>query len=206
MARVDTEPDGSTARPSGPYNAYRGPPNELNMNLRRVSAVALAILLYSAAMPFNPVGWFIAAEGAFFIDKLCAGVILLCACYFQWRISGLTHALAISLPTGSGTTIRNGRVEQRGDVIFLWQTSNYWPYAICETVLLCLAEFGPSEILRRSIVIGVVAGLWIVGWHATPPSLKRWAWGHIKALWFWIILSELLSVGRPSVGRRARRY
>ncbi|KAK9772332.1 hypothetical protein SCAR479_11032 [Seiridium cardinale] len=205
MVRVDTS--SSSPKPSGPYTAYYGPPSEINMTLRKASAVGLAILLYSAAIPFSPIGWFFHMDGAFFVDALCAGVVLLCACYFQWRLANLTHALAISIPNPGGSTIRNGRIEQGGsNTIFIWQSSNYWPYAVCEALLLGLAEFGPSEMLRRSIVIGVVAGLWVLGWHATPAAYKRWAWEHIKAFWFWMILSELLQVGRPSVGRRARRF
>lgn len=176
------------------------------MTLRRVSAVGLAILLYSAAIPFTPVTWFFPAEGAFFLDMACAGIILVCACYFQWRISGLTAALALSIPGAGGQSIRNGRMERNGDMVFLWQTSNYWPFAICEAVLLALAEFGPSEMLRRSLVVGVIAGLWVLGWHATPGETKRWAWEHIKNMWFWMILSELLSVGRPSMNRRRRNF
>ncbi|KAH6657632.1 hypothetical protein BKA67DRAFT_555847 [Truncatella angustata] len=205
MVRVGTPSDGS--KPAGPYAAYQGPPSEFNTNLRKISAVALAVLLYSAAIPFNPAGWFFAVEGAFFVDALCSGIILLCACYFQWRIAGLTHALAISVPSPGGSTIRGGRIERGGSsTIFIWQSSNYWPYAVCEAVLLSLAEFGHSELLRRSIVIGVVSALWVLGWHATPRAYKTWAWEHIKSMWFWMILSELLKVGRPTVGRRARRF
>jgi hypothetical protein len=206
MVQADTSSAGGTR-----YKAYNGPPSENNMMARKVSALALAVLLYSAAVPFHPVGWFFNIEGAFFVDRMAAGIILLCACYFQWRIASLTHALAIPLPnlSGGGPTIRNGRVgggSSGGADIFLYTTNNYWPYAACEALLLGLAEFGPSEYLRRGVVMGIVAGLWILGWHATPAALKRWAWEHIKAWWFWIILSELLNVGRPTMARRARRF
>lgn len=203
MVRVETASEGR-------YK-YGGPPSESNMVARKASAIALAVLLYSAATPFSPVGWFLNVNGAFFIDYMCAGIILLSSCYFQWRIAGLTHALVIPIPNlgGGSPTIRNGHVSagsSAGNDIFLFQTSNYWPYAACEALLLGLAEFGPSEYLRRSVVLGVCAGLWILGWHATPAATKRWAWGHIKALWFWMILQELLNVGRPSVARRGRRF
>ncbi|ETS78988.1 hypothetical protein PFICI_08841 [Pestalotiopsis fici W106-1] len=210
QARESYAPPPPRDPPKAPYTTYHGPPSEFDRTLRKASAVALAILLYSAAIPFHPVSWFLNVNGAFFVDSLCAGIVLLCACYFQWRIAGLGHALAITLPVGSsGPQIRNGRIDRdapASSTVFIWQSAHYWPYAICEAVLLGLAEFGPSEYLRRSVVIGVIAGLWLVGWHATPRSYKQWAWGHIKSLWFWMILNELLSVGRPSVGRRARRY
>ncbi|KAI1501833.1 hypothetical protein F5X99DRAFT_381150 [Biscogniauxia marginata] len=192
-------------KPSGPYEAYRGSPNQFNMGARRFSSIPLMILLYSAAVPFTPVAWLFPADGSFLVDRLCAGIIVLCACYFQWRISGLNHAIAISLPSPGHQTIRNGRMDRGGDIAFVWQTSDYWPYVICETLLLGLAEFGPSEMLRRAIVTVVLAALWLLGWHATPRSYKMWAWEHIKAFWFWIILSELLNVGRGNV-RRPRRF
>ncbi|KAI0602466.1 hypothetical protein F4775DRAFT_244384 [Biscogniauxia sp. FL1348] len=192
--------------PSGPSEPLRGGPNQFNMGARRFSSIPLIILLYSAAVPFTPMAWIFPADGSFLIDRLCAGLILLCACYFQWRISGLNHAIAISLPSPGHQTIRNGRMERGGgDIAFVWQTSNYWPYAACEAILLGLAEFGPSEMMRRAIVTVVLAALWLLGWHATPRSYKIWAWEHIKAFWFWIVLSELLNVGRGNV-RRARRF
>lgn len=229
MARVDfvdaqfggAEPQGSPSEKRTPpppppppragpsYYTYYGPPSETDKSLRKASAVALAVLLYSAAIPFHPVGWLLNMNGAFLADSLCAGIVLLCACYFQWRIAGLGHPLDVSLPVGGGgTTIRNGRIESApaSTTVFVWLPGHYWPVAVCEAVLLGLAEFGPSEILRRSVVVGVVAGLWLVGWHATPRSYKQWAWGHIKALWFWMVLDQLLNVGRPSMARRQRRY
>ncbi|KAI1340048.1 hypothetical protein F5Y15DRAFT_62579 [Xylariaceae sp. FL0016] len=191
--------------PSGAYTAYSGPPNKYNLGFRRFSSIPIIVLLYSAAMPFSPLGWFVSLEGAFLLDTLLAGVILLCGCFFQWQIAGLNSPLAISFSGPSRQTIRNGRMEAaRGEMGFVWQTSNYWPYAICETMLLCLAEWGPSETLRRSIVCGILVGLWVVGWHATPQSDRRWAFEHIKAWWFWIILSELLHTGHTHRGRRAR--
>ncbi|KAI0479431.1 hypothetical protein GGR56DRAFT_634974 [Xylariaceae sp. FL0804] len=210
--------------PSRAYETYRGghhPPGRYNLGARQFSSVPLMVLLYSAAMPFTPVAWLFPVDGAFFVDRMCAGVVLLCACYFQYAIAGLDRAVAVSLaipglPSGSGgrPTIRNGHMQSGGgggggvlaDLSFVWQTSNYWPYAACEAVLLALAEFGPSETLRRSVVCGVLAGLWLVGFHATPRAYRVWAWEHIKAWWFWIILSELLNVGRPNVARRGRRF
>ncbi|CAJ2512061.1 Uu.00g076860.m01.CDS01 [Anthostomella pinea] len=208
MVTHESHAPSGAPKPSGPYEPYRGPPNQFNMGARRFSSIPLMVLLYSAAMPFTPVGWLFPVEGAFIVDRLCAGLIVLCACWFQWQISGLNHAITITIPGPSRQTIRSGRMDRSGGggMMFIWQTSNYWPYAACETLLLVLAEFGPSEILRRSIVCGVLAGLWIVGFNATPRSYRIWAWEQIKALWFWIVLRELLDVGRANVARRSRRY
>ncbi|KAH9885943.1 hypothetical protein F4778DRAFT_492383 [Xylariomycetidae sp. FL2044] len=208
---------GTTTTPSSPggpkpaasraYEThYHGPPSSFNMSLRRLSSVVLAVFLYSAATPFAPISWVFPMEGGFFIDRLCAGLLLIIACYFQWLISGLDRPLVITLPSPGAQTIRNGRMERGGGSAYVWHTSNYWPYALCETGLLVLAEFGPSEMLRRAVVSAVLAGLWLIGFHATPRSTRMWAWGHIKAFWFWIVLDELLRVGRNNVARRARRY
>ena len=76
--------------------------------------------------------------------------------------------------------------------------------------MLVLAEWGPSEMLRRSLVSGVVAFLWVVGFAATPERYKRWAMAHIKAYLFVMVLDELRrvawsAVGSNSNGRRARQ-
>ncbi|KAH8646292.1 hypothetical protein BX600DRAFT_477454 [Xylariales sp. PMI_506] len=186
--------------------SYRGPPSVVT---RRVSSVLLIILLYTAASPFSPLSWLMQIDGSFLFDRLFAGIILLSACYFQWAIASLTASVVVSLPSvGSTTTIRNGRVEQGPSSVslFLWRTSNYWPCAACEALLLIIAEWGPSELLRRSIVGGVVAGLWVLGFSATPQAYKRWAWEHIKTYLFVLLLDEIRNTGRfaGAGGRRGR--
>lgn len=175
------------------------------MVLRRISAIPLAILLYSAATPFTPFSWLFPAAGSDLFDLFCASIILFCACWFQWQISGLNHNIAIYIPGTGSETIRNGRIEQTADVGFVWQTTNYWPYMACEALLLVFAEFGASELLRRIIVSGILAVLWLVGFHATPRSTRMWAWGHIKDIWFWMVIRELFGAGVRSDVRRRRR-
>jgi hypothetical protein len=196
-----------TVPPNGASSdAYRVPPSNFNLQIRRVSSIALVVLLFSAAVPFTPVSWIIQAEGGYLFDRLLAGVVLACACYFQWSISGIKYPLMVSIPNlGGGQTVRDGRiVRDPGNDLFVWHPSNYWPYAICEAVLLCLAAWGPSELVRRSVVVGVIAFLWTVGWTSTPESTKRWAWERIKALWFWIVLDEIMGIGRRGAQRRWR--
>jgi hypothetical protein len=200
MARYASKPAGDTS-----WN-YRGPPSGPNITLRRISAVAIAILLYSAAVPFTPFSWLFPAAGASLLDTFCAGIILLCACWFQWQISGLKNNLAIYIPGPGSETIRNGRIERVSDVAFVWETNNYWPYIACEALLLVFAEFGANELLRRIIVSGILAGVWLVGFHATPRSTRMWAWGHIKDIWFWMVIRELFNAGPSSGTRRRRRY
>ncbi|KAF9877884.1 hypothetical protein CkaCkLH20_04460 [Colletotrichum karsti] len=215
MSKVDGTPSSAPRSPRSPpaadpqpapYSTWSGPPSRSNILTRQLAALALIILLYTASTPFTPVVWVLNLDGSTLFDRLFAGIAMLSACYFQWRIAGITHPLAVVLPGSSRSTIRNGRIEQGSTLGFVWHPSNYWPYIICEGMLLGLAEFGPSEMLRRSIVCGVVAGLWAVGYSATPESTKRWAYEHLKAWMFWMVLDELMRVGGRSYSGRRRRY
>lgn len=193
---------------SAPKQSYAaGPPGGIDIATRKASSVGLIILLFTAATPFTPVSWLIQGEGSFIFDRLCAGIVLFSACYFQWRIASLTLPVLITSPVSGGTTVRDGRIERGGgEVLFVWRPEAYWPYAICEGMLLALAEFTPSETVRRCVVSAIIAGLWFVGWSATPQSVKNWAWKQIKELWIWALLWEVLGVGSrgPSVGRHRR--
>jgi hypothetical protein len=195
---------------SAPKHSYAaGVPTSIDLATRKASSIALIILLFTAATPFTPVSWLIQGEGGFLFDRLFAGIALFSACYFQWRIACLTLPLLVTSPVGGGTTVRNGRIERGGgDVLFIWRPDAYWPYAICEGLLLAVAEFGPSETIRRCVVSAVIAGLWFVGWTATPQSAKNWAWKQIKELWVWVLLWEILGVGSrgPAVGSRRRGH
>lgn len=170
-------------------------------------------------MPFEPFAWMLGRlSGTFLFDRLLGGIILFSAFYFQWQIASLRASVIVHLPaltSDSGTRIQNGRVvKSEGSFtttpVWVWRTNLYWTFAISEAVLLILAEFGPSEMLRRVIVIPIVAGLWAVGFAATPESYKRWAWGHIKAYLFFMVLDELRrvawsAIGANSNGRRVRQ-
>ncbi|KAF6831954.1 hypothetical protein CPLU01_06471 [Colletotrichum plurivorum] len=201
------EPSAAPAPEPAPQTTWNAPPSRNNILTRQLVSLPLIALLYTAATPFTPVVWLLNLEGGSFFDRLFAGITMLSACYFQWQIASLTRPLAVVLPGSSRTVIRDGRVVENGGVAgFVWHPSNYWPYVICEAMLLGLAEFGPSEMLRRGIVCGVVAGLWAVGYSATPESTKRWAYEHLKAWMFWMVLDELMRVGGRSYSGRRRRY
>jgi hypothetical protein len=189
-----------------PYSAWSGPPAQSGSLARKFSALALVVLLYTASNPFTPFVWVLNMSGGSLFDRLFAGIMLLSACYFQWIIANITRPLAVVLPGSTGAVLRNGRIERGATAGFVWHPSNYWPYLLCEAMMLAFAEFGPSEMLRRGIVCGVIAGLWVLGFSATPESTKRWAYDHIKSWVFWIMLDELLRVGARSQPTRRRRY
>ncbi|KAK4034670.1 hypothetical protein C8A01DRAFT_49004 [Parachaetomium inaequale] len=188
---------------------------------RQISALMLVALLYTAATPFSPISWLtgpVALSGTYFLDRLVAGLVLFCAFYFQWAIASLRAAVVVSLPAGGSTMqVRNGRMEQvrRESVpLWVWRTGEYWHFALAEAVVLGIAEFGGSETMRRLLVSAVILFLWVVGWSATPASLKRWAWEHIKVYLFVLVLDELRNVGVGALrgmaggnqGRRRARW
>jgi hypothetical protein len=178
------------------------------MLARQLAAIPLVALLYTAATPFAPVAWALGLYDSTIVDRVLAGIVMLSACYFQWRIGGLTQPLAIVVPGSDAPVVRNGRVERAPAVGFVWYPDNYWMFAVAEAGLLFLAEFGPSEMLRRAIVCCVVGGLWAVGYSATPEAMKRWAYGHMKTWVFWMLLDEFRRVGWGNQGGygRRRRY
>ncbi|KAI9641248.1 hypothetical protein NHQ30_010048 [Ciborinia camelliae] len=175
---------------------------------RKFSAVAMIILLYTTATPFSPIAWVTSGlEGSLFLDRLLAGALLFAAMYFQWRIAVQTYPAAIILPTGSRTMISNGNlVQTNGDVIWIYQPSKYWKYAVIEGLGLMVAEWAGVEHIRRGVVSMVIAALWIVGWSVTPESTKREGWEYLKKIWFWIALDEIMRVGRGGGGVRRRRW
>jgi hypothetical protein len=188
------------------------PPSTSTLTLRRISSVPVGILLYTSALPFTPTSWIIGdIEGAFLVDRLVAGLALLSALYFQWCIAGLSYPVAITFPNflaSSDAYISNGRMsgsKAKSDIAFHYHPVNYWPYLAVEIGALLVAEFGHMEYVRRIIVLSIVAGLWAIGWTITPRGTKLWAWGHVKAFWFWIVLDLLRDVGFGGGRHRRRR-
>ena len=172
------------------------------------------ILLWNIALPFSPIAWVTGPnEGAYLFDRFVGGLILLCALYFQWKLSSLTHAVAITLANPFAqpeTYIRDGRVQKATwgpEFVFLYDPRKYYHFVSVEVVLLLMAGVLRLEYLRRVVVLGVLAVLWAGGWNVTPRSTKRWAWGHIKWYWTWIVFDVLRDVyASGRTGGRRRRY
>jgi hypothetical protein len=70
---------------------------------RRISSLALIVLLYTAATPFAPISWLtgpVSLSGTYFLDRVLAGIVLFCAFYFrtsnlnQSRVSPLSGCLS----------------------------------------------------------------------------------------------------------------
>jgi hypothetical protein len=166
----------------------------------------MAVFLWTAGTPFTPVSWLIGQEIATIVDYVGAGIILFSACFFQWQVASLSRPLAIFLPLpGAGTNIQAGRI-QHNEYAFVWSTDYYWPYTALEAMLLYAAQFGPSEMLRRTIVLGIVAAHWLVGWFATPPHIKALAWRYIKDMWFYMVMDMILGNSPRRSAARRRRF
>jgi hypothetical protein len=195
----------SSTAPNGPIPASAIP-------LRRASAVALIVLLYTSAQPFTPFYWLLSLEGSLLFDRFFSGALLLAGLYFQWQIASRTHPVACIIPRSklgmSDTSIRGGNVGAKSsdDFVYVYQPSEYWVYAGAEAALLCVAEWGGYEMVRRGILIGVLTALWSVGWFVTPEWIKRQAWSTLKQIWFWLAVDELLRYGHRGGGRRGRRW
>ncbi|KAF2115946.1 hypothetical protein BDV96DRAFT_574854 [Lophiotrema nucula] len=208
----DSSTSSRDSKPS--YATPAAPPAPNSVMQRQILSLPLMMLLWTAAIPFTPVAWLSGGlAGAYVFDAFIAGVALLCSLYFQWSIAGLTHPIAVALPNPlaqSDAYISNGRMHSRSgasnrasEVVFYYHPASYFTYVGIEAGLLLVAEFGRVELLRRVIVLGVIGALWAVGWTITPQSTKRWAWGHIKAFWFFIVLDLLRDVAFGG-GRRRR--
>lgn len=75
-----------------------------------------------------------------------------------------------------------------------------------EGIGLMVAEWTGVEYIRRGVLSGVIAALWVVGWSVTPESTKREGWEYLKRFWFWIALDEIMKVGRGSGNMGRRRW
>lgn len=187
----------------------RSSPNVIQSTIvRKASAVGMIILLYTAAMPFTPVTWLTTGlEGSFLLDRLLAGALLFAALYFQWQIAAQTFPVAICIPTGARQTVSNGKLStSSGEFLWLYQPTEYWKYVGAEAVALAVAEYCGYEILRRALVIGVIAALWAVGWFVTPERVKSEGWQYLKRVWFWIALDEIFRIGMGGGRARRRRW
>jgi hypothetical protein len=178
--------------------------SRMDMRLRRFSALILIITLYTVATAdihgFAPATWASRTSGAGFLDAFFAPVILLAACFFQWRVSGVTSAVIISDFDGA---------------VIIYAPRDYWKWAVGEFALLIGTKMLWLLLMVQSIpavqgiawliyiadkiaVLVVVAVLWKVGWETTPQAWKREAWEYLKIWWLTMVFDE----GRRVVRRR----
>lgn len=90
------------------------------------------------------------------------------------------------------------------EFVWIWRLAGYWAFAFWVMVGLVVANWCDVEGLRRGVVVGIVGGLWGVGWIVTTEYVKKWAWENVKRIWYWVIVDEILGMVRGQT-RRARR-
>lgn len=192
------------------------PPNASSVMRRRIASFPLIILLWTAARPFTPVTWLMGGmEGGLLVDHFVAGALLVGALYFQWQFASLSYPVAVALPNplaqNSASYIHNGRMGGRkeatgSEIVFYYHPHKFWRYIGIEAAALALAEWGPSELLRRGIAMAVVGCLWAIGWIITPERTKRWVWERLKVFWFYMVINQVQNAafggGRRRTGRR----
>lgn len=164
--------------------AWSALPSSTEMAIRRISSVFLMGLLLTILTPFSPFSWVITAEGPDLLDRFLAPVLVIGALYAQWRIAGVISPVAIRI----------------ADIAFLYKHVMYWQLAFLEVVICVAVNYAQNEVWRRFASVGVVAGLWGIGWFATPLRVKMEAWEHIKWIWTWMAFDEARRVVRG--GRR----
>lgn len=164
-------------------------PSSTEMAIRRISSVFLMGGLLTILTPFAPFSWLTpnnVSEGPELLDRFLSPIVVLGALFFQWQIAGIIAPLTIQL----------------ADFVFLYQQAMYWKLAFLEIVVVVAVYLGQNEIWRRFAAVGVVAGLWAIGWGATPMRYKLQAWEHIKWIWTWMAFDE----ARRVVGHGRRRW
>jgi hypothetical protein len=169
--------------------AWGALPSRTEIGLRRISSVALMAGLLTVTYPFTPFGWVFPSGGPELLDHFLAWPLLLGALFFQWRIAGVVGTLTIQL----------------ADFVTMYHHAMYWKVAGAEAALIVVVNLGKHELWRRFAGVGIVGGLWAIGWAATPLRYKMEAWEHLKWIWTCMAINEVsrgMGAGRAGRGRR----
>lgn len=202
--------------------AGRAPPPAAqppNMLIRRIAAVALGIFLFSAANPFTPISWLTQPDwttyldGPRLVDRVLSPVLLTGAAILHWYIASIQQPLplTITVPSPDGNVqINNGRAQMaHTDIVLgLWLPSYFWPAMVLEAAILWGMEYGSfavNELVRRSVLSGIILSAWVVGWNAMPWYRKEQAWALIKDYVVRLILMEMVDMAFGGGRRRQRR-
>lgn len=198
------------------------PPGSTDLLLRRISAVALAIYLYTVASPFAPISWatqpdyITYLDGPRLIDRIISPIVVMGAAILHWYIASQRDPLPIvlSLPNGQAQqNVRDGRVEMGTSdlVLGLWVPSYYWTYVAAEAAILWgIVSSGAGMtglLMSRVAVVGVLGASWVLGWSCMPWYRKEQAWALIKDYVVRLIIMEMIdsAFGGGSNRRRRRR-
>lgn len=198
-----------------PAPAAAGPPSLLP---RRIAGVALGLLLYSSATDFTPVSWFIQSDfttmidGPSIIDRVTTPVILIGAAIMHWYIASQITPLPLTItvpdPTAQPRAGGPQEVPTRTVVLGMWLPEYFWGWVALEGALLWGLRFSDlvvGELARRSILVGLIVSVWVLGWNAMPWYRKEQAWGLMKDYVVRLVLMEMAEMAFGGGRRRRRR-
>ncbi|ROV92885.1 hypothetical protein VSDG_06355 [Cytospora chrysosperma] len=196
------------------------PPGPSDLVRRRVTAVGLGLLFYYACGPFTPVSWLTQPDwityldGPRLVDRVLGPVILLGAAVLHWYIASQRTALplTISIPSAADVVNNVNNVNNNYNtttvVLGLWLPSYFWPFAVAEAAILWAVAFGSVwGLTARLVIVGLVVGVWVLGWNAMPWYRKQQAWAFMKDYVVRLLIMELMdsAFGGGFGGRRRRR-
>ncbi|PSR97781.1 hypothetical protein BD289DRAFT_361942 [Coniella lustricola] len=195
------------------------PAQRSNLLLRRVAAVAVGILFYSAASPFTPVSWFSQADfvtyldGPRLVDRVLSPVLVMGAAILHWYIASVAAPLPLTITVpnpGAEVRIRNGQAQmpQNEIIIGLWLPNYFWPGMALEAALLWALRYGPKVVgvwMERTSIAGLIFGVWVIGWNAMPWYRKEQAWALIKDYVIRLIFMEMVDAAFGGGRNRRRR-
>lgn len=205
-----------------PNRGGRAPPPAAqppNLLVRRIAAVALGIFLFSAANPFTPVSWLTQPDwityldGPRLIDRVLSPVLLVGAAILHWYIASVHQPLPLTITVpnpGANVQVHDGQAHlvQNDIVLGLWMPSYFWPAVALEAAILWgmgVGGFVVHEFMRRSVLVGIILCVWVVGWNAMPWYRKQQAWALIKDYVVRLVLMEMVDMAFGGGRRRQRR-
>lgn len=206
------------AVPRAPRAAPPGPPSLLP---RRAAAIALALLLYTSASPFTPLSWLLQSDwtttldGPSIADRVLSPILLLGAALLHWYIAGVVQPLPLTLTVPDLARLADAQglnqqqqVPTATLVLGLWRPGYFWAGAAAEAAVLWALRYSDlvvAEVVRRSVLVGVVFAVWVVGWNALPWYRKQQAWALMKDYVIRLVMYEMMDMAFGGGRQRRRR-
>lgn len=178
---------------TGKNSAFENAPGGLNITLRRIAAILIAMNLYSIDYPFTPVSWFTKLEAGRLLDQMFGTALIMGASILQWHIASIRYPLPLNWSLGAATQppvyLRGLRLDDE-EVTMIWKPQYYWIWAAVEALLLGVAWASSHTLLTRCVVVAITSASWIVGLPATPPAFRREVRVRLKDIWERVLATE----------------
>ncbi|KAJ4388057.1 hypothetical protein N0V93_008662 [Gnomoniopsis smithogilvyi] len=202
---------------SAARNAHRPAPQAPNLFARRAASVFMGFLFLFHMSSFAPVSWIIQPDwkteldGEHFVDRIISPIIGLGAIILHWYIAEAVEPflLTVSVPKiGGDVQVQNGQL-QMAHLTFplgLWEPSYFWPAVVLEVAMMWavwpVSGMIVSELVRRSVLVGIFGSVWFVGWNSLPYYRKEFLYRLMKEYFIQLVISEMIN---SAFGRRQRR-